>query len=85
LPVLVLAGCAADTVDPVKTQIAIQFDVQEATDTKIREVECPGDVEVVVGARFSCTVTAADGDQALARVEILSEDADLKVLRLTNP
>jgi hypothetical protein len=80
-----LAGCAADMVDPAKTEIAIRFDVQEATDTKIDEVSCPSDVEVIVGARFSCTVTASDGVEALAEVEILTEDADLKVLRLVNP
>ena len=90
LPVLLLsavalAGCAADQVDPVKTEIAVRFDVREKTGTPIRSVSCPSGVEVIVGARFTCTVTARDGTEALAEIEILSDDADLKVLRLTNP
>jgi hypothetical protein len=85
LPVTALAGCAADQVDPARTGIAVRFDVAEKTGTPIRSVSCPSGVEVVVGARFTCTVTARDGAEALAEIEILSEDADLKILRLTNP
>jgi hypothetical protein len=85
LPVTALAGCAADQVDPAKTEIAVRFDVAEKTGTPVRSVSCPSGVEVVVGARFTCTVTARDGAEALAEIEILSEDADLKILRLTNP
>jgi hypothetical protein len=85
LPVVVLAGCAADQVDPAKTEIAVRFDVAEKTRTPIRSVSCPGGVEVIVGARFTCTVTARDGTEALAEIEILSDDADLKIVGLTNP
>ena len=80
-----LAGCVADVVDPAKTEIAVRFDVQEATDTKIETVKCPSDVEVITGARFTCTVTARSGTEALAEIEILNENADLRVLKLTNP
>ena len=72
-------------VDPVKTEIALRFDVEEKTDTKIERVECPSDVEVIPGARFTCTVTARSGAEALAEIEILNEDADLRVVRLANP
>lgn len=80
-----LAACAADVVDPAKTEIAVRFDVEEATDTEITKVACPSDVEVIPGARFTCTVTARSGTEALAEIEILNDDADLKVLKLTNP
>jgi hypothetical protein len=85
LPAVTLAGCAADQVDAAKTEIAVRFDVAEKTGTPIRSVDCPGGVEVIVGARFTCTVTAKDGTEALAEIEILNDDADLKVLRLVNP
>jgi hypothetical protein len=85
LPAVVIVGCAADQVDPAKTEIAVRFDVAEKTGTPIRSVSCPSGVEVIVGARFTCNVTARDGTEALAEIEILNEDADLKVLRLTNP
>lgn len=80
-----LTGCAADVVDPAKTEIAVRFDVEEATDTKIETVKCPSDVEVIPGARFTCTVTARSGTEALAEIEILNDDADLRVLKLTSP
>jgi hypothetical protein len=85
LPAVALAGCAADQVDPAKTEIAVRFDVEEKTGTPIRSVSCPSGVEVIAGARFTCTVTAKDGTEALAEIEILSEAADLKILRLSNP
>jgi len=85
LTAIALSGCAADVVDPAKTQTWLKFEVGEKTDTEIRSVACPSDVEVIAGARFSCTVTAADGVEALAEVEILNENSDLKAVRLTNP
>ncbi|MEX1219370.1 MAG: DUF4333 domain-containing protein [Solirubrobacterales bacterium] len=89
LPVLffsaALAGCAANQVDSVKTEIAVRFDIAEKTRTPVKSVSCPSGVEVIVGARFTCTVTARDGVEALAEIEIMSDDADLKILRLTNP
>jgi hypothetical protein len=81
----VLVGCAASQVDPAKTEIAVRFDVAEKTRTPIRSVSCPSGVEVIVGARFTCTVTSRDGVEALAEIEILTDDADLKIVGLTNP
>jgi hypothetical protein len=80
-----VSGCAGDVVDPKKTQIALRFDIAEQTGTRIAKVDCPSGVEVIPGARFSCTVTARDGTEAIAIMEILNQAADLKVLRLTNP
>lgn len=90
VPVLVLAagalsGCAGDVVDPKKTQIALRFDIAEKTDTRIRSVDCPSGVEVVPGTRFTCLVTARDGAEAVAVMEILNDTADLKVVRLEKP
>ncbi|MGK2932957.1 MAG: DUF4333 domain-containing protein [Solirubrobacterales bacterium] len=83
---ILVAGCGGGTViDANKAEPAIRFDVQEATKTEISSVECPDDVEVVVGVRFSCKVTAADGAEAIAEGEILNDDADVKMIRLTKP
>ena len=83
---ILLAGCGPGTViDANKAEPAILFDIQEATKTKIKSVDCPDDVEVVVGARFSCKVVAVDGAEAVAEGEILNEDADVKMIRLTKP
>ena len=83
---ILFTGCGPGTViDANKAEPAILFDVQEKTKTKIASVDCPDDVEVVVGARFSCKVTAADGAEAIAEGEILNEDADVKMIRLVKP
>lgn len=82
---ILLAGCGGTVIDAEKAEPAIRFDVQEATGTKIRAVDCPTGVEVVAGKRFTCRVFAADGDEAVAEAEILNEDADVRLIRLTKP
>jgi hypothetical protein len=82
----VLVGCGAgDVVDDQKTEIALQFDIPEATGTEVKSVNCPSDVPVNVGTRFTCRVVAESGDEAVAELEIVNDDADLKVLSLTAP
>lgn len=82
---ILMSGCGETVIDAGKAEPAIRFDVQEATKTKIKSVDCPDDIEVVPGARFTCRVFAADGAEAVAEAEILNGDADVRVLRLTKP
>ncbi len=82
---ILMSGCDETVIDANKAEPAIRFDVQEATKTKIDSVECPEDVEVVPGKRFSCKVVASDGAVAIAEGEILNEDADVRMIRLTKP
>jgi hypothetical protein len=81
--VILLPGCGGTEIDAKKAEGAIRFDVQTATDTKIESVDCPSGVEVVPKARFSCQVHAADGSEAVAELEILNDEADVRVIRLT--
>ncbi len=86
LACVVLAGCGkGDTIDPRKTELAVEFDVQEATGEPIRSVSCPSDVPVSVGTRFVCEVEARSGDQAVAELEITTDKGDLKMYGLTDP
>ena len=83
---VLLAGCGAgDVIDPNKTEIAIRFDVREATGEKVKSVNCPSDVPVSVGTRFVCEVETASGDQALAELEITSDRGDLRMYSLKAP
>lgn len=82
---VLLSGCGGTVIDANKAEPTIRFDVQEATDRKIKSVDCPDDVEVVPGARFECTVHAADGAEAVAEARIQNDDADVRLLRLTKP
>lgn len=72
-------------IDANKAEPAIRFDVQEATGTKIKSVDCPDNIEVVPDTRFTCKVFAADGAEAVAEARILNEDADVRLIRLTKP
>lgn len=85
VPIVAVGGCGATVIDPAKTEAAIKAEVQVKTDTKIKSVDCPSDIQVIPGSEFSCTVTAADGTEATADLEILNDDADVDFLRLTNP
>ena len=78
-----LAGCGAgDVIDDQKTQIALRFDVEEATGTKVESVTCPADVPVDVGNRFRCHVIAVSGDEAVVELEVTGDDGDLRALSI---
>ncbi|MGK2954181.1 MAG: DUF4333 domain-containing protein [Solirubrobacterales bacterium] len=80
---ILLSGCAGTEIDALKAEGAIRFDVQRATDTKIKSVDCPSGVEVEPGTRFTCQVLAVDGSEAVAELEILNDEADVRMIRLT--
>lgn len=82
----ILAGCgAADAIDPRKAELALRYDVEEATGEEVGTVECPADIPVSVGTRFTCRVEASSGEVAVAELEITSDSGDLRVLSLEAP
>lgn len=85
LPLAVAVGCGADVVDARKLEAAVKAETMVKTDTRIKSVECPTDLQVIPGTEFTCTVTAADGAEATADLEILNDDADVDFLRLVKP
>ncbi|MCB8915068.1 MAG: DUF4333 domain-containing protein [Thermoleophilales bacterium] len=48
----------------------------------VSSVTCPSDVPVSVGTRFTCHVVAASGDDAVAELEITTDNGDLRMLSL---
>ncbi|MGB0119841.1 MAG: DUF4333 domain-containing protein [Solirubrobacterales bacterium] len=85
LPAVAFVGCGGTVIDTNKAQAAILAEVEIKTGTKIDSVVCPFDVEVIPGAEFTCAVTAADGTEAVAELQIRNEDADVDFIRLTKP
>lgn len=86
LAAVILAGCGADDViDDQKTQLAVQYDVEAATGEKVSKVTCPSDVPVDVGNRFTCHVISVSGDEAVAEIEIIRDNGDLRMLGLESP
>jgi hypothetical protein len=81
-----LSGCGAgDVIDDQKTEIAVRFDVEEATGTKVESVTCPEDVPASTGTRFTCHVVARSGEDAVAELEITSDTGNLRMLSLKAP
>jgi type IV pilus biogenesis protein CpaD/CtpE len=78
LAALVFAGCADLVVDDEKAQDAIAADIDDKSGITVRSVECPKDVSVVPGDRFSCEVRATGGKLYRANLLILDEDANLR-------
>ena len=77
-----LAGCAGTEIDEKRAREAILYDVEQKTGTKVDWVRCPSGVEVVPGARFECRVRSADGRTAVAEMEVLNLDADVRFITL---
>lgn len=79
---LLFAGCAGTEVDEKRAREAILYDVEQKTGTAIERVSCPSGVKVVPGVTFECRIEARDGREAIATMEILNEDADVRFVSL---
>lgn len=66
-----LAGCAADRLDPTKVAEAI---AEEVPDAGLVEVRCPPEIEARAGATFECVATGPGG--VLVLVEVTQRDAE---------
>jgi type IV pilus biogenesis protein CpaD/CtpE len=78
LAAIALAGCSDLVIDDEKARDAIEADIVTKSDIPVRSVECPKDVPVVPGDRFSCQVRATGGKRYRANILILDEDANVR-------
>ena len=79
---VVAVGCAATEIDEKRAREAILYDVEQVTGVEVEWVRCPSGIEVVPGDEFECRVKARDGRLAVARLEILNGDADVRFVGL---
>lgn len=83
---LAATACGAgNVIDAAKTEIAVRYDVEEATGTKVRSVACPTGVPASPGTRFTCRVDARNGDLAVAELVVKTARGDLRLVRLRKP
>lgn len=81
-----IGGCGAgDVIDHQKAEIAVRYDVEEATGADVSKVDCPDGIAVRIGNRFACRVTTRSGDMALVELEVTSEKGDLRALKIKAP
>jgi len=82
LAALLLAGCGETVIDDVKTEDAIEQNLEDSLGKKVTSVDCPSGVEVEAGSSFDCTVKLSGGKSETATLKILNEDADVEVADL---
>jgi NAD(P)H-hydrate repair Nnr-like enzyme with NAD(P)H-hydrate epimerase domain len=83
LPVAFLAlGCGETVIDDVKTEGAIEQNLEDSLGKRVTSVDCPSGVEVEAGKSFDCAVVLAGGKGETATLKILNEDADVEVTDL---
>ncbi|MEX0973191.1 MAG: DUF4333 domain-containing protein [Solirubrobacterales bacterium] len=81
LPLLAV-GCGETVIDDVKTEGAIEQNLENSLGKQVSSVDCPSGVEVEAGASFDCAVVLAGGKGETATLKILNEDADVEVTDL---
>jgi hypothetical protein len=75
-------GCGGTVIDLSKAEDQIKASVEESPGVKVSSVDCPSDVEVDPGAKFTCTVHLADGSTQTATLLIRDEDANVSFINL---
>jgi hypothetical protein len=77
---LALGACGETVLDTGKTEDQLAATREKETGKKVEEVDCPTDVEVVVGETLECTIVEAGGGRSTATLKIRNDDADLSLL-----
>jgi hypothetical protein len=82
LVVFLAVGCGGTVIETSNIEDQIEADVERSQQTKVSSVDCPSDVKVDPGARFSCVVRLSDGGTETATLLIRDEDANVSLLHL---
>lgn len=69
------SGCGS--LDQDKVQNGIKSGIEKQTPVKVRSVACPKDRPVKKGDRFTCKVTATDGQTGTVQVEQTNNKGDV--------
>jgi hypothetical protein len=80
---VIAVGCGDTVIDDVKTEEAIQHNLQKEVGRDVKSVDCPEDVSVEPKTSFDCAVIFADGQTETAQLRIINEDADVELVRLS--
>jgi hypothetical protein len=80
--VLGAAGCGSTVIDDEKAADTLQASLEKSLHEKIKAVDCPSDIKVEAGKRFTCTVEISKGKSATATLKILNQNADVGLVGL---
>jgi hypothetical protein len=82
LAVFLAVGCGGTVLDAASTEEQVKANVESTQKEKVSSVDCPSDVQIEAGAKFSCTVRLKQGGSATAVLLIRDEDANLDFVKL---
>ncbi len=82
LAALLASGCGETVIDSVKTEGAIEANLEKATGRKVSSVACPSGVEVEAGTTFECTVALQSGKEETVTLRIINSDADVELTKI---
>jgi Domain of unknown function (DUF4333) len=78
---IALGGCGGKVIDDERAEQSIEDDFERSVGIRASSVDCPTDVDVTTGDTFECRVETQRGT-ATVTLEILNEDADVRVVDL---
>jgi outer membrane lipopolysaccharide assembly protein LptE/RlpB len=78
--ILALTACGGTVIDTTKAEDTLASTREQETGEKVKEVDCPSDVEVKVGDTFECNIIETEGKRSTATLKIRTEDADLDLV-----
>jgi hypothetical protein len=80
---LLVVGCGGAVLDTSKTEEALKASLGHSLETKVTSVDCPSGEKVEPGNTFTCSAKLAGGKEEIATLEIVNEDADVHVIKLS--
>jgi Domain of unknown function (DUF4333) len=82
LLLLAVSGCGGTVIDNVKAEETLQASLEKSLHEKIKQVDCPANVNVEPGNTFSCVVDFSKGKEATAILKIRDSDANVTTVGL---
>ena len=76
--VLGLAACGEKTLDTGDAERQIADKLDELRNVRPKEVSCPDDMKAKKGETYRCTITAPNGEQIGATVEMTDDDGKFR-------
>jgi len=71
-------------IDATKTEDSIKAELERSAGVAVTSLDCPSDVEVKAGETFECTLTEKGGEELPVKLEVVDDDANLKLLNTSS-
>lgn len=76
------AGCGETVLDSQKLEETLPHDLRSSVSEPVKSASCPSDIEVEKGKVFSCVVTLKSGEEEIAELKFLNDEADYGIVAI---